>query len=113
VHREQIKGIDVKLTISDLAAILRLKPQTVRRGGAGTGEIPREYFGGEIRFDRRDVQAWLEHKRKEAHARRALLKSLKNWRGRTSFLDLQALSQERQGACERRRHRGMRMGASP
>jgi len=75
--RERVKGFDIKLTVFDLAAILGLKPQTIRRGGAGTGEIPREYYGNEIRFDRRDVEAWLEGKRNAARSR---LRSIKRVR---------------------------------
>lgn len=66
-----------KLTAAEVAAILKVSVKTVRNGGAGTDEIPREYYGQEIRYDRRDVEAWLECKSREANDRIRFLRSLK------------------------------------
>jgi excisionase family DNA binding protein len=60
-----------KLTVEELAAILNVTPGTIRRGGAGTSELPREYYGRQIRFDRRAVEEWLD--RKAEHGRQLIL----------------------------------------
>jgi hypothetical protein len=72
-----IKGIEPKLTASELAAIIKVSPKTVRNGGAGTDEIPREYYGTEIRFDRQEVLNWLERKGNAAREQLRTLRSLK------------------------------------
>lgn len=70
-------AITPKLTADDVAAIIKVSVKTVRNGGAGTDELPREYYGKEIRFDRDAVQAWLDRKAREANDRIRFLRSLK------------------------------------
>jgi excisionase family DNA binding protein len=50
---------DEMLTIEDLAAYLKLKPQTIYRW-AQTGRIPGAKFGKEWRFRRSAIERWIE-----------------------------------------------------
>jgi excisionase family DNA binding protein len=50
---------DEMLTIEDLAAYLKLKPQTIYKW-AQTGKIPGAKFGKEWRFRRSTIEAWID-----------------------------------------------------
>ena len=69
MQKNTIQGFEPKLTAADIAAILKVSVKTVRNGGAGTDELPREYFGNELRFDKAAFEAWLERKSKESRER--------------------------------------------
>lgn len=76
-HCPACGAITPKLTAADLAAILKVSAKTVRNGGAGTDELPREYYGKEIRFDRAEVAEWMAAKQRDAERRIHFLRSLK------------------------------------
>ena len=50
---------DEMLTIEDLAAYLKLKPQTIYKW-AQTGKIPGAKFGKEWRFRRSTIEQWID-----------------------------------------------------
>jgi excisionase family DNA binding protein len=50
---------DEMLTIDDLAAYLKLKPQTIYKW-AQTGKIPGAKFGKEWRFRRSSIERWID-----------------------------------------------------
>jgi excisionase family DNA binding protein len=52
---------DEMLTIEDLAAYLKLKPQTIYKW-AQTGKIPGAKFGKEWRFRRSTIEKWIDSK---------------------------------------------------
>ena len=52
---------DEMLTIEDLAAYLKLKPQTIYRW-AQTGKIPGAKFGKEWRFRRSAIERWIDER---------------------------------------------------
>ena len=66
---EKCGAIVPKLNAAEVAAILKVSPKTVLNGGAGTDTLPREYYGSEIRFDKRAFEEWLEYKAKESRER--------------------------------------------
>lgn len=51
---------DEMLTIEDVAAYLKLKPQTIYKW-AQTGKIPGAKFGKEWRFRRSAIEQWIDH----------------------------------------------------
>ena len=66
---EKCGAIVPKMTAAEVAAVLKTSVKTVQNGGAGTDELPREYYGGSVRFDKRVFEQWLEHKAKESRER--------------------------------------------
>jgi ribosomal protein S26 len=66
---EKCGAIVPKMTAAEVAAILKVSVKTVRNGGAGTDDLPREYYGGSVRFDRAVFEAWLRHKTEESKKR--------------------------------------------
>ena len=50
---------DEMLTIEELAAYLKLKPQTIYKW-AQTGNVPGGKFGKEWRFRRSTIQRWID-----------------------------------------------------
>ena len=55
---------DEMLTIEDLAAYLKLKPQTIYKW-AQSGKIPGAKFGKEWRFRRSHIEDWIDHRMAE------------------------------------------------
>ena len=52
-----------------VGTFLRLSAETVRHGGAGTGEIPRIKMGRAVRWDADDVERWIERQHQKSVAR--------------------------------------------
>jgi excisionase family DNA binding protein len=69
--RVSTAAADTLLTVSDLAARLRLKPAAVR-ALTRRGEIAFYRVGRSIRFDEADVDAYLERQRRPARGDRSL-----------------------------------------
>jgi excisionase family DNA binding protein len=57
-HRRAIHGLDPLLTVADVAALLHLVPDTIRRY-ARDGKLADHHYGKSWRFEKRAVQAFL------------------------------------------------------
>ena len=90
------------LTLDELSVILKIKPKTLRQW-VYQGRIPNLKINGLLRFERRDIEAWLLSQRRSGQQQQRDLDSPQVGSGLPCSLKSQAATQRHQVSAPRPR----------